>query len=432
LPRPERSTMTNRILVTSACCLLLAGVAAAKTQAVYKKDGGKIVGVVTKTDRGYNVKTRFGVIFVAKEDVGRIEDAPTPTEEYEKRLGKIAPNNAEQQYKLGEWAFGVGLFREARRSLRAALKVKPDHARAKLLLRQVEAKLMTVGPRTRPVGTGVVRHAIKPEDLVSLEDIYRIRMVEYRPQSDRKVRRVRFRNNAVDRYVKAMLGEEGFTKEKFLTLSPVAKLQHVLRYRPHEEGIKKDILIEADPQFMLDFRKHVWPLLARSCATSDCHGSAKGKGGMKLFTVGLRDDRIPYTNFAILAGFRSKSGRRLIDRGHHDKSLLLQFGLPKKEAGTGESHRKKIPILFPGKNNKNYKNVLKWIEELHKPDYPNYRLKYRPPFGMKLYLDGRGKSALPPRKSGLPPREPSREPRREPRREPSRRPRRRPPDDRGE
>ena len=395
--------MTNRILVTSACCLLLAAVAAAKTQAVYKKDGGKIVGVVTKTDRGYNVKTRFGVIFVAKENVDRIEDAPTPKEVYEERLGKIDPNNPEQQYKLGEWAFGVGLFREARRSLQAALKVKPDHARAKLLLRQVEAKIVTVGPRTRPVGTGAARHAVKPEYLVSREDVYRIRMVEYRPESGRVVR-VRFRNNVLDRYIETMLGQEGFRKETFLALSPVAKLQHILRNKPDKEGLKKDILIEADPQFMLDFRRRVWPLLARSCAPSTCHGSADGKGKLKLFAVGLRDDRIPYTNFAVLAGFVSKSGRRVIDRGQHEKSLLLQFGLPKKEAGTGDSHpKKKIPVLFTDKKNENYKDVLKWIGELQ-AQYPNYRLKYRPPFGMKLHLGG--EVDMPPRESGLPPRKP--------------------------
>ena len=111
-----------------------------------------------------------------------------------------------------------------------------------------------------------------------------------------------------------------------------------------------------------------------------------------MFNVPSYDERIPYTNFAILVGYTFEGGRRLIDRSTHKKSVLLQYGLPPKMAQ--RRHSKEIPPLFVNNKNVNYKRVLQWIEGLSKPNYPDYRLRYRPPFGMKLDLSGG--SSLPP------------------------------------
>ncbi|MDP7636028.1 MAG: hypothetical protein QF577_00625 [Phycisphaerae bacterium] len=388
--------MMKRISLLLACCLLLVDVAFAKTQAIVTRDGRKIVGEVTEVEGGYKVQTSFGEVFVRKDDVVRIQEVTTPREEYLAKLAKIDINKAEEHYELGEWAFRQGLLTEAQSELRAVLKLEKNHEKARLLMRLVEAKIdRTKLPTPGTPGTGVRKFKIKNEYLVSREDIYRIRIEEWRRKND--VVRVRFRNDLIRRFIKMMQGRSEFAsdnrfREKFLAWSPMEKLRYIMLNEGDNTSVKKDIHIESDPAFMKEFRLRIWPLLARGCADSACHGAPGGVGGLKLFNVPSYDERIPYTNFAILVGYTFEGGRRLIDRSTHKKSVLLQYGLPPKMAQ--RKHSKEIPPLFVNNKNVNYKRVLQWIEGLSKPNYPDYRLRYRPPFGMKLNLSGG--SSLPP------------------------------------
>jgi len=388
--------MMKRMSVLLACCLLLVDVAFAKTQAVVTRDGRKIVGEVTEVEGGYTVKTRFGDIFVRKDDVVSIQEVTTVREEYLAKLAKIDPNNAEEHYELGDWAFRQGLLTEAQSELQAVLKLEKDHEKARLLMQLVEAKInRTKPPKPGTPRTRGPRFKIKDEYLVSREDIYHIRIEEWRRKDD--VVRVRFRNDLIRRFIEMMRGRREFEdnprfREKFLALSSMKKLRYIMLNEGDNVSVKNDILIESHPAFMKEFRLRIWPMLARGCADSACHGAPRGVGGLKLFNVPAYDERIPYTNFAILVGYTFERGRRLIDRSTHKKSVLLQYGLPPKMAQ--RKHITEIAPLFANNKHANYKRLLQWIEGLSKPNYPDYRMRYRPPFGMKLDLSGG--SSLPP------------------------------------
>ncbi|HUT61677.1 MAG TPA: hypothetical protein VNA25_27880 [Phycisphaerae bacterium] len=386
--------MAGKAVAVLLCVLWAGSLALGKTQKVTLKDGRTFTGEVTKTEGGYRIQMAVGTFECRADEVLSISDVATPMDEYRQRLQKIDPNSAEDHYTLGEWAFKNDLAGVAVQELRAALKIDPKHLKASALLQQAEAKLReppTTGP-VRPTGDPNRPVAgIKPEWLVPEEDILRVRMEELR-ENERLP--VRFRNDVINRFIKAMQGREEFKQQgfedHFKGWTPARKVHFIRMKFPDRNPYKDDILVQRDPQFMIDFRNRIWPLVEQYCAKPECHGAGKPKGGMRLFTVAGRNERVNYTNYVILDGCVRK-GRRVVDRSNPDQSLLLHFMLPEDLAQ--HKHPVKIQRAFPSRESRVYKFVLGWVESLRKPPHPDYRLKYKPPFGMKIV--GRQSALLP-------------------------------------
>jgi len=354
-----------------------------------------ITGEVTETKdkTGYEIRTKGGVIVVSKDDVESISDVVTPEDEYRQRLSKIDPKDPAARLELAEWAFEQDLLEEAKTHLEEALKLKPDYAQARLLLRQVEAKIEAMrSVATRPAANGekpgeqTTQPLISKDWLVGEQDIYRIRLEEIRAVDGAGIQ---FRNNVIERFMDSMRGREEFgepdARKEFLGLSRIRQVMYIIpRIDRDNVAIKDDIIITRDPKFMLDFRTSIWPMVLSSCAGTNCHGGAKPKGGLKFFNM-PRNQAVDYTNFVILSGFVSR-GRRLINRDHPDLSLLLQYGLPKDQARF--RHEKDKAPTFRSTRDPSYRRLLAWIDDLSYPPQPNYRLKYKPPFNMKLDLSG--------------------------------------------
>lgn len=373
------------------CCLLIAALAFAQTKKrVTLKTGGVLKGVVKEVDGQYEIVTRVGLVKVAKDQVASIEDLITPEDEYSKRLEQIDPTKAEDHFKLGEWALGQGLLKNARKELKAALELNKDHEMAALLLREVEAKIKLADARRRPPGllpttlpTLPGGMKFNPKWLVTEEEIYRIRLGELRG-TDRV--RVSFRGKLIDRFIDIMQGRRDFERPRFANefraYRPVEKAIYILDNVPSEQmGITDDILIKSDPAFMVDFRSRIWPIVANYCATTDCHGGKKLAGRLRLFKVAGKNVQVDYTNFMILESY-AFHGRKLIDRDHKDLSLLLHYGLPPEQAKYNHSTRlRRFP--YRSRNSLNYRRMLAWIRSLGGPPSPDYGVKLRIPWAPK-------------------------------------------------
>ncbi|MCK4602528.1 MAG: hypothetical protein KAU28_08690, partial [Phycisphaerae bacterium] len=338
--------MYKRILMLLAGLVMFAAVAQVATKVVTFKDGRKITGEVTRTAEGnYEIETKFGLLKYSADEVASVEDVITPQEEYNKKLAGIDPQSAKDHFELGRWAFEQGLLEIARKELQKALQIKEDFERAKLLLRQVEAKLEEASrpkpvadggrPTTRPAKTDVAN--LKPEWLVGEEDIYRIRLEELR-EDDRVP--VELKNDVLERFVDSMRGvgdfrERNFEK-RFRSWNRLRRAKYIVNNVDRDNSaVKDDIIIKRDPKFMAEFRNNIWPIVAQNCATSSCHGGEKKFGNLQLFNVAGKNVSVDYTNYILLWGYSTKSNgaaRRMIDRNYPDMSLLLQFGLPEDMA----------------------------------------------------------------------------------------------------
>ncbi len=381
------------------------------------KTGQTLEGEVTpiKDKTGYQIKTKLGAVVVIPADqVESIEDLVRPEDEFDKRLGRIDPKSPEARYTLAEWAMKNGLLTRARRQLLEALKLKADYIEAALLLRQVEARIRAATtkparPGERPWTPGTEAPGgptLRSEWLLTNDDIHNIRLEELRA-TDRVT--IRFRNDLLDRFIAMMEGRKEFKQagyaDRFRALSPVGKAVYILDNIGYEQtGIKDDIIVRTDPSFMVKFRSAVFPAVGRYCAAPHCHGGSKPVGGLKLFGVRVRSANVDYTNCVILDTYTQR-GWRMVNRNDADLSLLLQFALPAEQAE--KRHPKvdrdgkaiRVNPMFTSRKSPLYKRMVQWIESLKGPLHPDYRLKWRPPLGMKLDLTGRPSLPSPPEES---------------------------------
>jgi hypothetical protein len=344
----------------------------------------------------------------------RTEDPTKLRQEYYKRRSVIRANDFKGFLRLGKWAFDKKILPQAKDSLTKALNINAGLTEAAELLNKINAAIDRGEGDTSGVSDKL---------LVPLEDIYKIRIEEFRKNPENKkfpiekdLVRVKFRNRVLQRFVAAMSGRDEFEEdmrfgEKFMGYTSVKKLRYILHpgrdITPETLAtLKKDILIESSPLALKTFRAKIWPVVRQNCAAVGCHGAPKGVGDFKLFNAPARDGKITYTNFIILAGGFGAKGGRVLDRNTTAESLLLEYLLPKTVAKRPHPATKTvIRPLFKNRSQPAYKTIHDWISSLSAPGYPDYRLKYTPPFGMKLKLSGEG-GTLPPRRRGgaLPPR----------------------------
>lgn len=397
--------MRNTGLIGLVLAVVITAAVADKTKVLVLKDGRRLTGQITKTPTGVQIKTRLGVLIFAKDQVDKIIDVAKPEDEYKQRLAAIDPNDAQAHLSLGRWAHTKGLLKIAEKELTKALTLDSGLVMATLLLRRVKAELSRV--TTTPVTT---QTAIKPNNggggqipqewLVSIEDIYRIRLAEIKLEgSDQdKSAAVIFRNNVVERFITMMQGQsEDFNARSFRGMSAFNKLKRILT-ETEEESIHKDILLKSDCRVMREFRGTIQRIVVSKCGSLTCHGAPKGQGQFKLLTAGARNERIDYSNFLILSQYTKGKGRMLLDRDNVNESLLLNYGLPHDDEKAKYRHprKKKLnPPPFASVMNGNYRILQKWIGSLRGPPYGgNYDVKYKAPFGptpkaaLKLDLDG--------------------------------------------
>ncbi|MDY7009593.1 MAG: hypothetical protein SVV80_02425 [Planctomycetota bacterium] len=377
--------MTGKdILTIIAVVALVTTFAIPAQQVVILKNGGRIIGEVTKTEKGYRILTDTGIeTEYLTEQVLKIEDIVTPKDELAERLDKVDTKDAEGYYQVARWAYEQNLLDDAQKILKKVLKLKPDHENAPLLLKLV--KMRQAGPdESQPATTTApgsdTTPSLNPSDFLNKEDIYRIRLMELKP-SDRVS--IQYRNDVLNRFIKAMRGIGDFEKPGYeRKFRGYSKLEQVLYIRENTDrentSIRNDILIKSDPNVMKEFKTRIWPIIARTYAKPTCYGGTKGRDGLKLFSLSLTDDRVAYTNFYILHKWE-RGGQKMIDRDNVKMSLLLQYGLPRKLAKRPRPDYVPGPI-FRSQDDRNYKLIENWIESLHRPFFsPGYQIDFKLP-----------------------------------------------------
>ena len=377
--------MSKKTLLPLVGCLLIAAIAFGDLKTITLKDGRKYTGEISRTRDGFTIKIGQISFGVDANEVVSIVDVMTPELMYRKKLKEIDPNSANDHLLLGQWAIKQNSLEIARDELDAALRIDPNLEKASLLkglvddwIRQAvrEKDIRPGGPSS----LGAI--PVRPEWLVTKEDIYRIRVEELRPD-DTVV--IEFRNKVLDRFMKTMQGREGWEQPQgekaFRRFRRAQKVNYILsKIDRDNSAIKDDIIIRSDPKFMQEFRKRVWPVVSKSCATMSCHGGIDHGAKFKLFNFPGRNERIEYTNFLLL-DMVEQDGLKMIDRDRPENSMLLQYGLPRNLARY--PHPGQVTPAYRSPSDASYRRVMAWIRSLKGPIHPSYRVKYKPPAHMR-------------------------------------------------
>jgi len=395
--------MLRRTFLGVFCCLLVTLTAIGQIKVVRLKDGGKITGTVKKTVKDgktiYEVTSKVvGVVPVSADKVVSITDQATPEQEYRRRAARIDANSAADHFELGQWAFQEGMLEIAVKELGIAKRLDPNSQEAAYLHKQASEALARRRKGAKKV-VGKAKGKTKRKWLISKRDMNRIRLSELQPRERAKVA---FRKKVVDRFIDKMQSSEDFRENRqfakaFRKWPTDKRLAYILDHAEDDWKILDDVEIRGDPKVFQAFRRRVWPLVAKSCASSNCHGGAKGKGRLKLLPVSTSDTLGLYTNFLILDLYATKNGS-MISRDVPERSLLMEYGLPEKLAQAKHPGDKKArrTAIFRHTKDVRYVAVRKWIDSLTRPR-PNYNVKYQPPFGPKVTLSDPLKT---PKKTG--------------------------------
>ena len=111
------------------------------------KTGGTVAGQLLESDaENYRIRTTVGIVRIPVSAVESIETAPTPFEEYDRRVQQLADTAAEQT-ALAAWCDKQGLKAEQRRHLLRAVELDPDYDPARRALGYVRVGALWVDGR---------------------------------------------------------------------------------------------------------------------------------------------------------------------------------------------------------------------------------------------------------------------------------------------
>ncbi len=106
---------------------------------IFHINGGEEIEVEILADLGnsYQVRTKFGIVDIAKDWIEEIEKRTSPWRLYEK-MQAACSDTAEAHFDLAAWCHRRGLITEHLAELEAVIKLDPDHLKARRMLGYVE------------------------------------------------------------------------------------------------------------------------------------------------------------------------------------------------------------------------------------------------------------------------------------------------------
>ena len=136
------------------------------------KDGRIVEGIVSPTETGYWVLSRFGVTEVAKADVTQHTKTQGVDQQIRERAAKIPVTDLKNRAALATWLNGLGRSAESQEIAASILQQDPEHAGAHALLGHVRYKGRWMAPDAAKRAAGLERHGERwytPEEWRALD-----------------------------------------------------------------------------------------------------------------------------------------------------------------------------------------------------------------------------------------------------------------------
>ncbi len=374
----------------AAIIFMLTGDLLADRGVVVTKSGETYDGDVHEDDQNVTIRIRGIDTVVPRSNVSSIKYHADYDVEFAERLGKLDATDIKGRIALAREAFDQRRYDLAREATHDALRIEPNNREATdfldLVERQIRLERSGAAPPDRgapPARAPAPRGAAPPRNLLSADDINTIRQRELTP-SDTHVR-ITLQGDVKKRFA----DQQNIPFAEFNRLPAVEQAIRIIDQG--DADMRRQGKVTSDPASLAEFKRFVQPIVLSQCAGSGCHG---GPGAGRLVLYAPADsDPVTYTNFYILtqfqgpaqgpsaAGVFGSSARKMIERGHGDRSLLANFGLPVNiaEYDHPDVGGKPIPPVFRNKQDSRYEQILRWMDKTLSPIAPNYGVDFRPP-----------------------------------------------------
>lgn len=317
--------------------------------------------------------------------VRRVELLPPIEERFARMRARIPNDDHDRILSLVEWLVRDGRALElALAEVEAVLASEPDNDRARRLFYAIGGQIALQDPvnQTDEVGSDRLTRAelyrLLPDNRISDQDVNLLRVYEIDLDAAPRIR--------VPRDVRERLVED-YTGHELIPNTRVARAvfmrqadKDVLRtiFRIGAREYYGDVLVLGQPESLQRFREDIhrnW--LMNSCATMQCHGGL-GAGRFLLHTRSRSSDRTVYSNFLSIERFVTSDGKQLLDFAKPQRSLLLQYGLPRDLAVFDHPEVDDWRPVFRSMDDRRFKKALAWIDSLYQPR-PDHAIEYEPP-----------------------------------------------------
>ncbi|MEX2216696.1 MAG: hypothetical protein WD768_21460 [Phycisphaeraceae bacterium] len=371
-------------IVLTVLLVFTSGALAARVAVVTMNDGKTIKGeVVEETGDSVvllisNVRTPL-----KRSDIKSVEFVKSVKEEYEIRRAQVADDNIDERLKLARWLYDSKEYALAKIELDDLAKRAKDNTTVQFLHRLVNEKIkidnkdpVPVGPND-PVNPKIDVPGALPTKRLTEGDINTIRVYELDESKDP---RVIIPPKVLDKFMEEFANDEKMPRgardrAKFKASKGLDQLKMMFELGARQ--YYSDVIVRDDPPAIREFRNLHRNYVLAYCATAECHGGANA-GKLFLFTGQPTSDETVHTNFYSLTQFSTKSAY-MIDRDFPEKSLIVQFGLPRDRA------------IFPhpdvqgwkasmvrGDKDPTHNLLVEWLKGLYRPT-PKYGISYAVP-----------------------------------------------------
>jgi hypothetical protein len=343
-------------------------------------------------------------------DVELIRKLPPLEEQYERLRAATRDNDVDGLLRLAEWLRSRGRYTLALREIASALAADPTNraaAEQRTLVEQQQRLAHLSRWREQQREAERARRASSPapasdepaepaEDapaprrifpLLTSDQINIIRVFETDLADPPKMRIPReVVNDFLDAYAGQAVEGRGTVpvspdgRDLFARQRPVEVLRWFFDLRARE--FYPRVEVQENPRALRLFRDTVhrtW--LINSCATSKCHGGEEA-GRLFLYNRNPTRDESATTNLVILDSYRTNEGLPLVDYREPERSLLLQYGLPRNQAVTPhppvEGVTRRWQPAFEGPQDRRFRDAVNWILSMY-PNRTGYPIEYTPP-----------------------------------------------------
>ncbi|WP_432800040.1 hypothetical protein [Poriferisphaera sp. WC338] len=284
------------------------------------------------------------------------------------------------------------LFKIAEAELRSLIKLEPKNRKYNRLMRVIENELNSQTDKpsepVKPASQTTTKPKSKPQPkaskptytvadappLLTEEDVSLIRLWELPANILASKPIVTVQKKTIDRFFDEYRESEFMPKGKrkqnsFRKLRGYEQLD--VFFNAEARSLYRGIKVHYDPPSMRYWRKNL-----NVVYVAQYFQRQFGRGqipGLVLLKRRPKSDQEAYTNFLILNEAQN-DGKPFINREEPEKSLLLQWGLPREEAVYPAPEQSGWKPYFSKPDDPRFKRAVAWIKGLYKPK-PDYGVK---------------------------------------------------------
>ncbi|MCC7146323.1 MAG: hypothetical protein IT443_07745 [Phycisphaeraceae bacterium] len=391
----SRHTAAGRSMLLAVLLALLGLCAQARLVSLTLQDERVLEGEwVAEDEQAITLRIHRVTTRVLRQEIRQVRELPSILEQYNQRRQQLAPGDLEGRYQLAYWLFGWDSFELAqheveqlRRQLAEAEELPAGlPERVEILAAALQKRLelerradALPGEGPSPASAPATEALADALPRLNNQQINRIRVMEV---DIARHPRVKVPREVIDdifqKYATHVSVPKGrLPQARFRALPGWMQLDLIFTLRAREYYDRVEVV--DDPPGLLRFRRDIHPLVLNYCGSLTCHGSPTAVSMPVILNEPNRVDTV-YTNFYVLQTTRSPNGQ-VIDRDKPERSLLVQYAMPRARAYTAHPDVPGWRPLFQTELEKDelYRMVVRWLNRgLFKPT-PDYGIQFPAP-----------------------------------------------------